>query len=228
MDEFAKREGSMANLDALAMMRDVMVDSQVRPNEVKDLRVSEAMRMLPREAFAPLGSLAYSDQDLSLGNGRYMLQAMTIARLAQLALEKNPHHVLVVGAGSGYLAALLSLAGAEVVALEEDSRLANDALKTCAPKVQAVFGPLAAGWPAGGMYDVIVIEGAVLQIPEILKGQLAPNGRIVTVIADDATPSAVGRAVIAEPVEGGYSYLKVFDCAPRILPQFNKAFSFSY
>lgn len=217
----------MADLNAFSVMRDVMVDSQVRPNEVKDLRVSEAMRMLPREMFAPPGSLAYSDQDLSFGNGRYMLQPMIIGRLAQLALEKNPHHVLVIGAGSGYLAALLSLAGAEVVALEEDAFLKSDALKTYAPKVQAVSGPLAAGWPSGGMYDVIVIEGTVLNIPETLKGQLAPNGRVVTVLADDAAPGAVGRAVVAESVAGGYSCLKVFDCTSRVLPQFNKAFSFS-
>lgn len=218
----------MADLDALAIMRDVMVDSQVRPNEVKDLRVSGAMRILPREAFAPAGALAYSDQDLPLGNGRYMLQPMIIARLAQLALEKNPHHLLVIGAGSGYLAALLSLAGGEVIALEEEARLTSDALKLHAPQVQEVSGPLVAGWPAGGTYDVIVIEGAILEIPENLKKQLAPGGRIVTILADHAAPQAIGRAVIAEPVEEGYSCLRVFDCTARVLPQFNKALAFSY
>ena len=218
----------MADFDASAVMREVMVDSQVRPNEVNDLRVSEAMRLLPREAFVPSKVLAYADEDLPLGDGRFMLKPMVVARLAQLALERNPHHVLVIGAGSGYLAAVLSLAGVGVVALEEDARLTNDALKTYAPTVQAVLGPLAAGWGAGGPYDAIVIEGAVLEIPQALAQQLAPGGRIVTVIADDATLNAVGRAVVAEPVEHGYSSLRIFDCTPRLLPQFMPAPVFTF
>ena len=218
----------MADLNSLAMMRDIMVDSQVRPNEVKDLRVSQSMRLLPREAFAPSGALAYADEDLPLGNGRFMLQPMIVARLAQLALEKNPGHALVIGAGSGYLAAVLSLAGVDVVAVEEETLLTNDALKLYAPKVQAVSGPLAAGWRAGGTYDVIIIEGAVLEIPTALAAQLVPGGRIVTIIADDATPNAVGRAVVAEPVEGGYACLKIFDCTARLLPQLMPAPIFSF
>lgn len=218
----------MADFDAAAVMREVMVDSQVRPNEVKDLRVTEIMRLLPRDAFAPPGTLAYADEDLSLGDGRFMLKPMIIARLAQLALEKNPRHALVIGAGSGYLAAILGLAGVEVVAVEEEPRLTNTALKVYAPNVQAVSGPLTAGWRAGGTYDVVVIEGALLEIPQELAEQLAPGGRIVTVIADDATPHAVGRAVVAEPVSNGYSCLKVFDCTPRLLPQFRPASAFVF
>lgn len=218
----------MADLDVQAAKRDIMVDSQVRPNEVRDLRVTESMRALPREAFAPPGSLAYSDEDLPLGQGRFMPQPMITARLMQLALEKNPHHALVIGAGSGYLAALLSMAGVDVVAVEEEARLTNDALRTYAPKVQAVSGPLTSGWPAGGTYDVIIIEGALMEIPAVLKGQLASGGRIVTIIADDATPNAVGRAVIAEPVDHGYSYLRIFDCTPRLLPQFMPTPAFAF
>lgn len=218
----------MADLEILALMRDKMVDSQVRPNEVKDLRVSQSMRVLPREAFAPPGALAYADEDLNLGDGRFMLQPMVTARLAQLALEKNPRHALIIGAGSGYLAAILSLAGVDVVAVEEEARLTNTALQTYASNVQAVSGSLVGGWRAGGAYDVIVIEGAVLEIPPSLAEQLAPNGRIVTIIADDSSPHAVGRAVVAEPVTGGYSCLRVFDCTPRLLPQFMPAPAFSF
>lgn len=218
----------MADFDALAVMREVMVDSQVRPNEVNDLRVSEVMRLLPREAFATSGPFAYADDDLPLGNGRFMLKPMVVARLAQLALVRNPRHVLVIGAGSGYLAGVLSLAGVDVVALEEEAHLTNDALNRYAPNVQAVSGPLTAGWRAAGPYDVIIIEGAVLEIPLALSQQLAPGGRIVTVIADDATPNAVGRAVVAEPVEQGYSSLRIFDCTPRLLPQFLPAPTFAF
>ncbi len=218
----------MADSDALAIARDNMVDSQVRPNHVHDLRVTGAMRVLPREAFAAAGPLAYSDADLPLGDGRFMLKPMVAARLAQLALENSPAHVLVIGAGSGYLAALLSLAGAEVVALEEDARLTSGALAIHAPKVQAVTGRLNAGWPGGGPYDAIVIEGAVLEIPPMLAAQLSPGGRIVTILADDSAPGALGRAVVAEPVTGGYSSVTVFDCAARLLPQFTPAPAFSF
>lgn len=218
----------MADLDNFAHMRNVMVDSQVRPNEVRDLRVIDAMRLLPREAFVPTGALAYSDEDLPLGNGRFLLQPMIIAKLAQLALETNPVHALVVGAGSGYLAAVLSLAGVEVVALEEETRLTSAALATCASKVQAVTGKLQAGWPAAGPYDVILIEGAIMEIPPSFAGQLAAGGRIITILADSSAPGAIGRAVVAEPVAGGYSCVRDFDCTARLLPQFAPAPAFCF
>lgn len=218
----------MADSDALAIARDNMVDSQVRPNHVHDLRITGAMRVLPREAFAAAGPLAYSDADLPLGGGRFMLKPMIVARLAQLSLEANPAHVLVVGAGSGYLAALLSLAGTDVVALEEETRLTSGALAAYAPRVQAVTGPLAAGWPSGGPFDVIIIEGAVMEIPAILAAQLASGGRIITILADDAAPGALGRAVVAEPAAGGYAAVTVFDCAARLLPQFAPAPAFNF
>ncbi|MBU6420189.1 MAG: protein-L-isoaspartate(D-aspartate) O-methyltransferase [Proteobacteria bacterium] len=218
----------MADLNALAIQRDNMVDSQVRPNYVNDVRITSAMRVLPREAFAAAGPLAYADADLPLGGGRFMLKPMVVARLAQLALEVNPAHILVVGAGSGYLAALLGLAGIEVVALEEEARLASPALAACAPKVQAVTGRLDAGWPSGSPYDVIIIEGAVPEIPAALAAQLSPGGRVVAILADDASPDALGRAVVAEPVAGGWSTIRVFDCVAHTLPQFALAPAFSF
>lgn len=218
----------MTGLDSFAIMRHVMVDSQICPNEVSDLRVIEPMRVLPREAFAPSGSLAYADEDISLGHGRFLLKPMVVARLAQLALETNPIHALVVGAGSGYLVAILSLAGVDVVALEEDPNLMNDALSTHASKVHAVQGPLQAGWPAGGPYDVIIIEGALTEIPPAFAGQLGAGGRIVTILADDASAGAVGRAVVAEPAAGGYAVIRQFDCTARLLPQFTPVPAFCF
>ncbi len=218
----------MADLNALAVQRENMVDSQVRPNHVHDLRVTGAMRVLPREAFAAAGPLAYADADLPLGGGRFMLKPMVTAWLAQLALEGHPAHILVIGAGSGYLAAVLSLAGAEVVALEEEERLTNAALATYAPKVQAVTGRLNAGWPSGSPYDVIIIEGAVLEFPDALAVQLSPGGRVVTILADDPTPDALGRVVVAQPVDGGWSAARMFDCTARQLPQFMPTPAFSF
>ncbi|HUW81156.1 MAG TPA: protein-L-isoaspartate(D-aspartate) O-methyltransferase [Acidocella sp.] len=217
----------MADLIAAGIAREKMVDSQVRPNQVNDRRVIGTMRELPREAFAPAGSFAYTDADIDLGQGRFMLSPMVAARLAQLVMTNNPEHVLVVGAGSGYLAAILAACGAQVVALEEDPRLNAGALAKYAPDVEAVPGKLTAGYPSGGPYDVILIEGAVQAIPDNFAAQLTPAGRIITILADSADPAGLGRAVVAEYVGGGFATAKIFDCTARPLPAFLRAPVFS-
>ncbi len=218
----------MADQISQNIARDHMVDSQVRPNHVHDMRVIEAMRALPREAFAPPGSFAYADADIPLGQGRYLANPSLTARLAQAVLEANPAHVLVVGAGAGYLAAVLGAAGVAVVALEDDARLNTGALAQYGRNVQAAAGPLPAGWPAGGPYDAIVIEGAVPEIPAAYAGQLAPGGRVIAVLAEAEGPGAVGRAVAAQAVGNGFAETELFDCTPRLLPQFRRAPAFAF
>jgi protein-L-isoaspartate(D-aspartate) O-methyltransferase len=217
----------MADQTAQDIARENMVDSQVRPNLVQDARVIDAMRALPREVFAPAGAFAYADTDLDLGQGRYLLAPLITARLAQLVLATNPTHVLVVGAGSGYTAALLAACGAQVVALEEETRLDTGALARLAPSVEAVTGKLAAGWPAGGPYDAILIEGAVPSIPEIFAAQLTPGGRLVTILADCDEPAGLGRGVVASATGNGFAMVKMFDCTARILPSFRRAPEFT-
>jgi protein-L-isoaspartate(D-aspartate) O-methyltransferase len=209
-------------------LRAMMVDCQVRPNQVNDRRVIAAMRELPREAFLPPGVMAYTDADIPLGNGRFMAAPMLIGRLVQLVMANNPAHVLVVGAANGYGAALLSLCGAHVVALEEDAGLPSPALARFAPDVERVAGRLSAGWPAAGPYDAIFIDGAVAEIPNIFAEQLAPGGRLVTVLADGPKPPGLGRAVIAEPVAGGFAMVKMFDCTARVIPAFQPAPVFEF
>ena len=205
-----------------------MVDSQVRPNQVNDRRVVEAMRMLPRERFSPNPALAYADLDIALGKGRYMLAPMLTARLAQLVLAGEPEQILVVGAGTGYGAALLAACGADVVALEEDAELVAPALSQVAPRVQLAIGKLAKGWPGAGPFDVILIEGAVTAIPAIFAAQLTPNGRLVTILADGPGPGGIGRAVVAQAGAHGFATATMFDCTARILPAFQPAFAFSF
>ena len=185
----------MANQTAHDIAREKMVDSQVRPNLVGiDDRIIDAMRALPREAFAPAGAFAYADADIDLGQGRYLLSPMVTARLVQLVMATDPAHVLVVGAGSGYAAAVLAACGAQVVALEEETRLDTGALAQFAPKVEAVTGKLAAGWPASGPYDAIFLDGAVPAIPAIFAAQLTPGGRVVTILADHDEPAGLAGA----------------------------------
>ncbi len=201
--------------------RNRMVDSQLRPNRVIDPRVLSAMRDLPRERFLPgrLRTLAYFDEDIPLGGGRVLMEPMVIARLVQLAAPSPPERALVVGAGVGYGAAVLARCGVRVTALEEDRGLAAFAeriLAEIAPGVSVVVGPLAKGLPSGAPYDLILIEGAVHEIPAVLGLQLrADTGRLVTV---RAAVGAMGSAVLAEPTPAGLRAQPMFDCATPLLP----------
>jgi protein-L-isoaspartate(D-aspartate) O-methyltransferase len=213
-----------------AIPRALMVDSQVRPNQVSDARVISAMRALPREDFAPPGARVYADADIALGGGRFLLAPMTIARLTQLVLRENPKSVLVIGAGAGYGAAILAFAGARVTALESDPGLDTGALAKYAPAVTSAAGPLTEGFAEDGPYDAIFIEGAVPKIPVALAAQLAPGGRLVTILADRGSPGrgTLGQAIVAESRGQGFATLKMFDCTARILPEFQPAPAFVF
>lgn len=222
--------------DTLQSMRDHMVDSQVRPNKVSDPRILAAMRALPRERFLPAdrAQFAYLDAPVPLGHaaagGRAMLEPMAIARLVQLAAPLAGERTLVVGAGTGYGAALLAACGAEVIALEEDPALiaiAQFALAEIAltqiprlagpatPPPRPVTGPLRNGWPAEAPYDLIFIEGAVTAIPPTLAAQLRPiAGRLVAVLAEPGTPP---HAVVAERTTAGLHPQPHFDCPAPLL-----------
>jgi len=211
---------------ARAHMRSHMVDSQVRPNQVSDPRVIAAMRALPREDFAPPGSRPYADADIPLGNGRFMLAPLAIARLVQLVLAGAPKTVLVIGAGAGYGAALLAMAGATVTALESDPSLDTGALARHAPAVNRITGKLAQGDPRAAPYDAIFIEGAVSRLPENLIVQLAPGGRLVTVLAGQGR--GPGAAVAAEASGQNFAAAKKFDVSARIIPDFQSAPAFVF
>ena len=215
--------------------RNNMVDGQIRPNRVTDPRVLDAMRRLPREHFVPphLAALAYVDEDLPIGNGRYLVEPLVTARLVQMARVRAGERVLVVAAGTGYGAAVTAACEAQVTALEEDEALMAIALRVLprtAPSVRLVDGRLAAGLPADGPWDAIMIEGAVSAIPDAYAGQLKPGGRLVTVLAP--TGVAGGRAILAEPVgTGGGTRLRsreMFDCNTPLLPGLSSAPSFVF
>jgi protein-L-isoaspartate(D-aspartate) O-methyltransferase len=217
--------------DLFADARNCMVDSQIRPNRVMDQRVLSAMRAIPRERFLPpnVQALAYVDEDVPLGNGRFLMEPMVFARLLQAANLRPDERVLIVGTGTGYSAAVLAACGCRVFALEEDRALlaiADAVLPREAPGVTLGSGPLAAGWPAEAPFDLIIIEGAVPEIPPALAVQVRQEiGRILTAIYG---AGRITQAVIAEATAFGLGISPLFDCATPPIPSLRKAPVFAF
>jgi protein-L-isoaspartate(D-aspartate) O-methyltransferase len=213
--------GNQRMFDA-AKARRLMVEGQIRTADVTDTAVLDAMRSLPRERFLPpaLAQLAYMDGDVPVRRGRTLLRPMVLAKLVQAARIEASDRVLVVGCATGYSAALIARLGASVVALEEDPELAAQAKAALASvgatNVEVVTGSLAAGWPAGGPYDVIFLDGATEIPPDTLGGQLKPDGCAIGVYR----PTAASKATIFHFVEGHMVGRPAFDAAARVLPGF--------
>ena len=207
-----------------------MVNGQVRPNKVYDPRIIEAMRTLPRERFVPphLASVAYVDEDVQLGRGRVLMEPLVIARLIETARVLNGERALVVGAGTGYGAAVLAACGARVTALEDDEALlaiARRVLPEVSPEVELVASPVKEGRP--GPWAVVLIQGAVRAIPESFAALVQRDGgRLVTVLAP---AGGMGHGVLAEHAGPGHLRARPeFDCATSLLPQFEPAPAFSF
>jgi protein-L-isoaspartate(D-aspartate) O-methyltransferase len=208
-----------------------MVESQVRPNRVTDARIVLAMAELPRELFVPasMRGVAYVDEDIPIGQGRYLMEPMVQARLLQAAEIAATDNVLEIGCGSGYGTALLSRLAARVVALDSDAVLAERARANLAAlkiaNVEVVTGTLEDGWAGRAPYQAIVIAGAVETIPAAIDSQLAEGGRLVGVLA---APGQPGVAILRQKTHGAISARKLFDAAARRLPGFAAARSFVF
>ncbi|HJT14127.1 MAG TPA: protein-L-isoaspartate O-methyltransferase [Dongiaceae bacterium] len=205
-----------------AIARQHMVDSQVRTNKVTDERLIEAIRALPRERFVPdrARSRAYLDDDVEIAQGRYLMEPMVTARLIQAAEVKPDDIALVVGAGTGYAAALLSRLANTVVALESEQQLvqrAGGVLSELSIDNAIVFeGPLNAGCPKHAPYNVVYLDGSVEQLPAALTSQLADGGRLVGVQLDQG----VGRASLWIKSGSAISRRVLFDANVAPLPGF--------
>jgi protein-L-isoaspartate(D-aspartate) O-methyltransferase len=200
-----------------------MVESQIRPNKVSDPAILAAMLAVPRERFVPaaLRGIAYVDEDVPLGGGRYLMEPMVLGRLLQAAAIAPGDVVLDVGCGSGYASAVMARLARDVVALEEDPVLARQAAsllgELAGPSVTVVEGKLAAGCPPRAPYDVILLNCAVAAIPPAISGQLANGGRLVTVVQGSA---GMGKAVLMSRVDDAFGQRIVFDASTPLLPGF--------
>jgi protein-L-isoaspartate(D-aspartate) O-methyltransferase len=201
-----------------------MIESQLRPNKVADEQVLRAFASIRRELFVPehLRRVAYIDEDLPLGGGRYLMEPMVAARLLQAAEVVPTDTALVVGAGSGYEAAITGALARNVVALEEDpdlSRRARAALVDHAiAVVNVVEGPLRDGYRARAPYDVILFGGAIVEVPTEIASQLTEGGRLLAVVRPE---NAVGRATLTTRTGGVLARRVIFDAATPVLPGFS-------
>ena len=208
-------------------MRRAMVVSQLRTTAVNDPRVLAAMGEVPRERFVPRenASLAYADRAIPLGQGRALNPPMVIGRLLTEARVGSGDRVLLIGAGTGYSAELLGRLAGSVVAVEQDRALLAQAREAVtASNVRLIEGDLAVGWADGAPYDLIVIDGAVEEVPPALIDQLAEGGRLAAVIVE----RGVTRLAIGRRAGGGFGMSSFADAASVVLPGLARVVEFSF
>ncbi len=225
------KEETMVAMPDYSAARFNMVEGQVRPNKVTDQALVEAMLAVPRELFVPKAarSVAYVDEDIHVGNGRYLIEPMVLGRLLNEARVQPTDVVLVIGSGTGYSSALLSRTAATVVALEQDHDFAAKATDTLrelgADNVVVVEGPLTEGYPKQAPYDVILIDGAVAETPTAILEQLADGGRLVTVTSRTGHMGQAKLYTRTGSIESGRT---LFEAAVPLLPGFEPKAVFEF
>lgn len=223
-----------------AVQRTNMVESQVRPSDVTDRRIIRAMLELPREAFVPsqMRSTAYMDEDLTLVRGdagqhaRAMMAPRVLAKLIQLAVVEDSDIVLDIGCLTGYSTAVLARMAQTVVGLESDEALAARASKLLAEQSvdNAVVetGALAEGVAGEAPFDVIVLEGALPQVPAGLLDQLKDGGRLVAIQAESRRSEGrhaegrFGKACLWKRVSDSFDCRPAFDAGAFVLSGFER------
>lgn len=206
-----------------SLARRAMVDNQLRPEGVTDRGVLAAMGSVPRERYVPEGAraLAYFDRSLKIAEGRTMMPPAAIGRLLSELAPKAGERAMVVGSGSGYSAAVLKAIGLDVVALESDQALAAAATEA---EVETVDGDLAMGWANGAPFDLILIDGAVEEIPAELVKQLRDGGSLGAAVVD----RGVTRLVIGRVSSGALGLRTLTDADVDPLPGFERPRAFIF
>lgn len=210
--------------------RTIMVDTQVRPNDVTKYPVIAAMLEVPREEFVPESrrDVAYIGDNIALGQGRYLLEPRTLAKMIDTLDVQPTDLVLDIGSGFGYSAAVLGHMAQAVVAVEEVAEMATAATTRLAAvgadNVVAVQGAMAAGQPTQGPYDAIIVSGGgVEEIPAAIADQLAEGGRIVALFLE----GALGVVRVGVKLDGRIDWQRAFNAAAPILPGFARRAEFS-
>jgi protein-L-isoaspartate(D-aspartate) O-methyltransferase len=221
-------------MSGFSTARQNMVDCQVRPSDVTDVPIIDAMLEVPREAFVPQNqrALAYLDLDLDVSDGasvkRFLIKPAVMARMLQAAEIKATDTVLVVGCATGYAAAVVAKIAGQVTATESDSSLAakaGTALAGLGLGTVTIRGAAAAdGDSAAAPYDVIMLNGATEIIPEGLFRQLKQGGRLVGVFATTLPP----RATIVTHSHDDFGHRALFDAVAPVLPGLERVPAFVF
>jgi protein-L-isoaspartate(D-aspartate) O-methyltransferase len=205
-----------------AAARQHMIDSQIRTNKVTDATVIAALAVLPRELFVADShrKLAYIDRPVPMGPGRRLMEPMYLARLLHTAELQPTAKALVVGAGTGYAAAVVSKLVAKVTAVESSAELAARAKANLQSlgigNVTVVEGDLAAGRANEAPFDFVLIDGAVEVVPEALTAQLAEGGTLACIVMR----GSIGHGVLIARADGVLTRRELFDAETDVLPGF--------
>ena len=221
-------------MSGFSTARQKMVDGQVRPSDVTDIRIIDAMLAVPREAFVPENkrALAYMDLDLDVSEAgsakRFLIKPVVLAKMLQAAEIRETDRVMVVGCASGYAAAVIAQFAPDVTATESDYALAVNAGAVLGQNgcgnVSVRTAAAADGDAAGGPYDVIVLNGATEIVPERLYGQLRDGGRLVGVFA----MSQPQRATLVTSSHSDFGNRALFDAAVPVLPGMERLAAFVF
>lgn len=206
-----------------SLARRAMVDNQLRPEGVTDRGVLAAMAVVERERFVPEAAraLAYFDRPLKLNDHRAMMPPAALGRLLSELAPKPGERALIVGSGTGYSAALLQQIGLGVVALESDKTLAAAAE---AAGIETEIGELSKGSASSAPYDIILLDGAVEEVPAALVKQLRDGGRLAGAIID----RGVRRLVIGRMSGGALGLRSLADADVDHLPGFERPPAFTF
>ena len=213
-----------------AAARRNMVDCQILPNQVDDERIIDALLEIPREIFVPdpLSGIAYVDENIPLGNGRCVMEAMVIARLLQMASLSSEDMVLAIGCGTGYAVSILAKIVDTVVAVEPDKILVQKAAENFAAvglnNIAVIEGALSEGNIEQGPYDFIFFDGAVTKVPAKICDQLTENGRLAAIVTNNVT----SKACLYTRYGDLLAMREVFDAGTPLLPGFEEDEAFSF
>ena len=197
----------------IELARHNMIEQQVRPWDVLDSRVLEALTAVRREDFVPPAcrNLAFADLNLPLGQGEAMMKPVVEGRILQAASPTRAESVLEIGSGSGFLTACLARLGADVTSVELRSEFADGArsrlLAANVRNAKVEAADAVSGFDPGRAFDVMVVTGAVYELPQHWRGWIKPGGRLVAIVG----ASPVQRATLYTKHESGWDEQALFE-----------------
>jgi len=208
-----------------------MIEGQIKTNRVTDPYVLDAMAEVPREAFVPVAKkgVAYIDDAIEVAKGRFMLEPMVLARMLEAAELSETDIVLDIGCNTGYSTAILAKIASTVVGLDSDAELVEQATRNLSvvgiDNAVVVTGDLAEGVVKQAPFNVIIFNGAVDEVPDSIKNQLADGGRLVAISAGKSTMATVSVYTRNNEI---FSKRDILEAGVATLPGFEAKKGFSF